>query len=74
MIAGIRIRKKQLKKLENLIKEQKLAFEILEGSDLQPFYLNDPDYLVLLNVKSGNPGDLFTLGEKFNSIRDTISM
>lgn len=74
MIAAIRIRKNQLSKLEKLIKDQKLDFEILEGSGLKPFYLNDPDYLVMLNVKSNNAGDLFTLGQKFNSIRDNVTM
>jgi len=74
MIAGIRIKKKQFIKLQRLIKGQKLDFEILEGSDIKPYYVDDPDYLVLLDVKSNNAGDLFTLGEKFKSIRDEIIM
>lgn len=70
MLVNIRIKEKQYTKLYNLIREQKLPFSIIESRCIPPIEGNNIE--VLLNCFTGDPGDLFTLGQKFKAIPDPI--
>jgi len=73
MIAAIKINEKQIGKLQRLITNQKLDFSIIENEKITPV-IGGINMKVYVNVFSGDPGDLFTLGIKFKEIKDDIIM
>lgn len=73
MIAAIKINEKQIGKLQRLIINQKLDFSIIETEKITPV-IGGINLKVYVNVFSGDPGDLFTLGIKYKEIKDDIIM
>lgn len=78
MLAAIRIKEKQYLKLRNLIINEKLDFSLVGSRCLDKSEINwqggGDNLEVTINIYSGNPGDLFTLGQKFKAIPDPIIM
>ena len=70
MLVKIKIKEKQYTKLVNLISNKKLCFAIVESRSIEPEKGNN--YEVTLNCFSGDAGDLFTLGQEYKAIPDTV--
>jgi len=73
MITSIKINSKQLQRLTSLIKNEKLPFQIMETEKINPA-IGGIDLRVILNSLSDDPSDLFDLGVKYRSQKDTISL
>ncbi len=77
MLAKIKIKEKQYTKLAHLIIHQKLGFAIIESRTIEKSEIDwstGDNCEVTLNCYSGDPGDLFTLGQKFKAIPDPVIM
>jgi len=72
MLVKIKIKEKQYMKLRNVIANKKLGFAIVESRCIEPDNGNNCE--VTLNCFSGDPGDLFTLGQEYKAVPDTVYM
>lgn len=73
MITSIKINSKQLQRLTSLIKTEKLPFNIMGSEKINPA-IGEIDLRVILNSLSDDPSDLFDLGVKYKSTKDTITL
>ena len=73
MIISVKINSKQLQRLTSLIKIEKLPFQIMETEKISPA-IGGIDLRVFLNLLSEDLSDLFDLGVKYRSTKDTIQL
>jgi len=73
MITSIKINSKQLQRLTSLIKNEKLPFQVMDTEKIYPS-VGGIDLKVFLNSLTDDPADLFDLGVKYRSQKDTLSL